>query len=390
MTSDYVLAAPLGPCPGHGLILKSRVTVDCRGLEITGLGNGSEQFGIFLNGKPGAEVTGTTVKNCHVSQFLRGIRLRSARGNLVTGNTATGNGNQSTHEGYGIDVSGASPDNLFEGNQVQGNADEGIHIGYGSHRNRLVGNVSHDNYRENLYLLGADGGVFLRNTLGGGGVNSLYLKDSSFNRFEGNTFLGKTARIIGDAHDNQFVNNTFSAGLHFTSYKGAPPRSPSNNRVTGGTIKGAAECVRFTSSRGNVVEDASFADCQTVVRAESPAGPSDNTVIGEAPAKVNLDEGSTLNLGRRVVVRVRDMAGAPVPGAQVQARDAAGMSIFIASTDDSGAIPPQIATVAALSGARNTARTPLTITVTKPGYAPVTRTIAATDDLTLSIALQTQ
>ena len=89
---------------------------------------------------------------------------------------------------------------------------------------------------------------------GPGGVNSLYLKDSGGNLFEDNTFRGNTARIVGDARDNQFINNTFSgAGLHFQPYKGTT-RSPSNNRVTGGAITDTPECVRFTSTRGNVVD----------------------------------------------------------------------------------------------------------------------------------------
>ena len=123
---------------------------------------------------------------------------------------------------------------MFENNRVHGNADEGIHIGTGSHQNRFVGNTSADNLPgESLPAL-ADGNVFVRNTLGPGGINSLYLKDSGKNLFEGNTFRGNTARIVGDAHDNQFVNNTFSgAGLHFQPYKGTT-RSPSNNRVSGG------------------------------------------------------------------------------------------------------------------------------------------------------------
>ncbi len=389
VTANYTLMQDLGPCRGHGLVVKSGVSLDCRDSRITGLGDGSEQFGIFLNGRPGSEVMGTTIRNCRVSGFLRGIRLRSASNNVIAGNIATGNGNMRTHEGYGIDVSGASPNNLLEGNRTEGNADEGIHIGYGSHKNRLVGNTSSDNYRENLYLLGANGGVFLRNTLGGGGVNSLYLKDSSFNRFEDNTFVGKTARVIGDSHDNQFVNNTFSgAGLHFTEYKAKPARSPAKNHVRGGRIAGAAECVRFTSSSGNVIADVAFSDCKTAVRAESPAGPSENTLLGEPPVTMRLDEGSTVNLGVPVTVHVRETTGAPVQGAQVQAKDASGATAFTAVTDDTGSIPVQIVIAETRTATRPTTRGPFTLTVEKPGYAMETRTIPATEPANLSISLE--
>jgi parallel beta-helix repeat protein len=329
---------------------------------------------------------GATVKRCRVRGFLRGIRLRAASSNVIADNTASGNGNQDAHVGYGIDVSGASHNNAFEGNRVQGNADEGIHIGHGSHKNRLVGNVIADNYRENLYVLAADGGVFLRNTLGSGGVNSLYLKDSSFNHFEGNTFLDRTARVIGDAHDNVFADNAFlGAGLHFAHYKGSP-RHPTANRVTGGAITAAADCLRFTSSGGNVVVDTKLGPCQTGVRAESPAGPSENTLVGIDPGAMALDEGSTLKVGARVIVHVQDAAGAPVAGAEVQARGATGAA-FTAVTDERGDIPSQIVITSTRVGGETTPRTPIEVTVSKPGYATDVRTVPAGDPLNLTVSL---
>src|SRR5262245_21764683 len=389
VTANYALTHDLGPCPRHGLIVASNVRLDCQGYRVSGLADGSEQFGIFLNGKPGAEVRGATVKDCHVSGFLRGIRLRAASSNVIVGNSSIANGNHRTHEGYGIDVSGASPNNLFENIKVQRNADEGIHIGYGSHKNRVVGNVSTENHRENLYVLGADGGFFSKNTLGIEGSNSLYVKDASSNRFEDNTFLGKTVRIIGNAHDNQFVNNTFSgAGLHFTFYKGARPfRSPTANRVSGGSITRATNCLRFTSSRGNVVDGTALPACHTTVRNESPVGPSDNTLIGATPSSVELDEGSTLNLGWQLVVQVRDAGGAPVAGANVEVKNAAGTSVVTATTDAAGDVPAQPVVTSVRTAARTATLMPLTLTGAKPGHAAVTRTVPLADTLTLTIPL---
>src|SRR5262245_2254327 len=388
LSGVYELPADLGPCPRHGLVLKSGASLDCRGLRITGAGDGSEQFGIFLNGKPGAEVTGASVRNCHVSRFLRGIRLRAARGNQIGGNHAVDNGNHSTHVGYGIDVSGASTDNVFTGNEIQRNADEGMHIGYGSHKNRLVGNMIHDNYRENLYVLGADGGTFLRNTAGGGGVNSVYVKDASGNRFEGNTFRDKTVHVVGDAHENEFIANTFSkSGIHFSEYKGPPPRSPAKNRVSGGSISGGHDCVRFSSVRGNVVIDTALADCETTVRGDSATAPSDNTFIGKSPGRVRLDAGSTLNLGFTLGVHVRDPAGAPVREAHVEAKDVSGASLFSAETDEAGNIPPQIVIGEVQVGTRVTRHIPLSVTVTKSGAPPAVAKVAEMGPTTLTITL---
>ena len=387
VTSNYLLGGDLGPCPGHGLVVKSSVVLDCRGFEITGLGGISEQYGISLSGRPGAEISGATVKGCRVSRFRRGIRLRAASSNLIADNTASDNGDHRTHVGYGIDVSGGSHNNVLENNRVHGNADEGIHIGTGSYKNRFAGNTSADNYRENLYLLLANSNVFVRNTLGPGGINSLYLKDSGGNRFEGNTFRGNTARIVGDARDNQFINNTFSGtGLHFQPYKGTA-RSPSNNRVTGGAITDARECIRFTSTRGNVVEDTELA-CRTAVRSESPAGPSDNTLIGALSSVLTLDEGSTLSRGRRVSVHVKDAAGAPVAGAKVQGRDASGAGTWETETDAAGNTPPQVFLIEARVGARTVPRIPLTLIVTKAGYATETQAVSTIEGPSLTVSLR--
>jgi hypothetical protein len=78
--------------------------------------------------------------------------------------------------------------------------------------------TTYANFRENIYVLRSNGGVFQHN-ITHGGVNSLFLKHATFNRFENNTFHDRTARPR-DSHDNQFVSNDFiNAGLHFQAYK---------------------------------------------------------------------------------------------------------------------------------------------------------------------------
>jgi hypothetical protein len=192
---------------------------------------------------------------------------------------------------------------------------------------------------------------------------------------------------VGDARDNQFINNTFSgAGLHFQPYKGTA-RSPSNNRVTGGAITDARECIRFTSTRGNVVEDTELA-CRTAVRSESPAGPSDNTLIGALSGALTLDEGSTLSRGRRVSVHVKDAAGAPVAGAKVQGRDASGAGTWETETDAAGNTPPQVFLIEARVGARTVPRIPLTLIVTKAGYATETQAVSTIEGANLTVSLR--
>jgi hypothetical protein len=56
VVADYVMTRDLGPCAGHGLLVRSNVTLDCRGFRLAGLGNGSDQYGAYLNGNTGTEV----------------------------------------------------------------------------------------------------------------------------------------------------------------------------------------------------------------------------------------------------------------------------------------------------------------------------------------------
>src|SRR5262249_32282519 len=140
VTANYRLPGDLGPCPGHGLVIRRGVAVDCRGFKIMGSGGTTEQYGIILAGKPGAEgsggtteqygiilagkpgaeVSGVTVRACRIAGFKRGIRLRDASDNTIIDNVSSTNGDFRAHVGYGIDVSGGSKNNLLQGNTVQG------------------------------------------------------------------------------------------------------------------------------------------------------------------------------------------------------------------------------------------------------------------------------
>jgi parallel beta-helix repeat protein len=387
VAADHRLTVDLGPCPGHGLTVQSGVRLDCDGRRIIGMGNGSQQYGVRLDGRPGRPVTGVTVRGCHVSRFLRGIRLREARGNTIAGNVLTRNGDPEARKGYGIDLATGSIENLLQGNRVSDSADEGVHIGRGSHGNRLLDNEITDSGREGLYVLAADRGVFLRNTIGGTGTNSLYVKDSSGNRFEGNRFVGRPVRVTGDARDNVFADNAFSgAGLHFQDYRGAG--RPRGNRVIGGTLAGKEYCVRFTNSDGNAVMGAALTGCAALVIAESPAGRTENMVLGvpDGPA-VRLDDRSTVRLGWPMRVRVRDAAGAPVAGATVLAREGAAPA-WTAVTGADGATAPQAVTTSRTGGSPARSLGSVAVAVTKPGFRRHDQEVSLTGPVELAVTLE--
>jgi parallel beta-helix repeat protein len=363
VVADYQLAADLGPCAGHGLRVASGVTLDCRQHVIRGPGSQSQHYGVYL----GTGTTSATVRHCQVTGFRHGIRLRQAHGNRLIDNVAHHNGDATAHIGYGIDVADGSTANLLQGNRVHHNADEGIHIGAGSHRNTLLANQVHDNFRENLYVLRAEGGVFRDNVTRGGG-NSLLLKHASFHRFEGNRFYDRTALIRGDSHDNQFSGNAFiAAGLHFEALEeDATLTRPMRNLVSGGTIVGANVCLRFTGAAGNVVRAVRFDGCGDEVLAAGLKARTENTLIDMRlnPGRFSLRGKALIHVGWPLEVLVRDAAGTALGGARVQGFDVRDTPVFEAVTGADGKIPTQDVLQYTHNGLAPISHNPYTLRVT--------------------------
>ncbi len=392
VSTNYTMPADLGPCPGHGLFVKSSVTLDCQGGRITGTGTGTERYGIYVRGDTGAEVRSATVRRCQVTGFYHGLRLRAAEDNRILDNRFHGNGDFSAHAGYGIDVTVGSARNLIQGNVIEGNADEGIHLASGTSENDLVGNVFADNFREQIYLLESHGNRLVGNATSGTGSNSLYLKDSQDNHLEGNTFADRVARVTGDATDNVFVDNVFNrASLQFHVYDASPDRSPTGNSVIGGSMSNpSGTCLRFVNSWDNVIADVALAACSTQVASEGTAAqPSSNTVIGMdiEPGKVSADSDSTLTIAWWLSVRVQEASGAPVAGARVVIVDLLGDTLVALVTGPDGAVPPQALAEEVRVGGLVTARTPHAVTTSRTGYLGDTRVVHLSRDTAVTVTL---
>lgn len=364
--SDYHMTAHLGPCTKHGLSVASDVTLDCRNHVVCGPGGRGEHFGIYL----AKGTTRATVRNCEVTGFMRGIRLQGAHHNRLIDNQVHHNGDSSGHTGYGIDVAAASTANGLQGNRVHDNADEGIHVGAGSDQNTLISNHVFANFRENLYVLRANGGVF-QHIITHGGVNSLFLKHAVFNRFENNAFHDRTEALRGDSHGNQLVNNDFiNAGLHFQAYKeGATLTRPTRNMVVGGTIVEAKPCVRFSGASGNLVKGVRLSRCTTAVVSTGVGTAIENTLIGMAlkPDAISLDERSRLRVGWPLEVSVKDANGLGRGGVKVQGFDVHNNLVFGAVTAPDGHIPIQEVMQYSQSGSARTYHTPHKLQATANG-----------------------
>jgi parallel beta-helix repeat protein len=380
------MPADLGPCGGHGLYVASGVTLDGGGRRISGAANGSDVYGVYLHG-----TTGGTVKNLVITGFRHGIRLRDAHGNQILNSETFQNGNFSSHVGYGIDVALGSSNNTFRGNSIHDNADEGIHFGSGSQGNTFTGNTVYNNTAENIYLLASHYNTLANNTTRGG-VNSLYVKDSSFNVIEGNTFRDRMLLVRGDSHDNELTGNQLiGTGIHFQVYTSATPyRHPYDNTVIGGSITGASNCLRFSSSWGNVVLDTALSSCSTSIASTGDYAQSRNTLTGVSfdASKVALDSNALVDVEWHLDVHVQNASGTPLGSARIRAFDKTNTLLFDVLTDASGDIKTQDVLEYTKKGSTQTFYTPLVLETTKTGYASDTRQLSLTGTRSLTLVLQ--
>jgi hypothetical protein len=131
VASDYAMTHDLGPCPGHGLVVRSNVTLDCRGFGLVGLGNGSEQYGVYLNGDTGTEVRGARVLRCDISASCAVSACARPRATRCSTTCSTTMATSTRHVGYGLDLAAGARNNLLRGNLITSNGTRASTSGQG-------------------------------------------------------------------------------------------------------------------------------------------------------------------------------------------------------------------------------------------------------------------
>lgn len=257
VVGDAVLTEDLLGCGGNGLRLRVDATLDCDGHAITGSGDG---WGITLDRTKGAEVRG-----CHVSGFRTGLRMRGGGGNFVENNEFVGNSR------YGVEFSRASTGNIVDGNLILDSGDEGIHVGSGADWNVILRNDVRGSGDENIYLLDVRHVFVIANTLADSGGAAVYFKHAVDSALIWNSIEDRVVHIRGASTGNLIaVNFLVGAGYVLEAYEEKAKRervpagwsAPTDNRILGGTIEGAATCFRFAGASDNVVEGVRVDGCR--------------------------------------------------------------------------------------------------------------------------------
>lgn len=272
VTENRKLTQDLGTCRDVGLRVRSGVTLDCNGFVIRGR---SSREGILLQG-----VDGARVRNCEVSGFRFGIRVRAGRSSQISSNKLHGNYR-------GLSIGEEAEDIHAESNFITKNRELGILVNPATENTHIYDNIVTENGRRNIDIRGARGLLLDRNTVGGRTRYDLQFRHVQEARIRSNEFSGGKIQIRGNSDRNQFLDNRL-LGRNGFDFRGEEDRDgnwfgPDFNEVSGGAVLGARRCFRFAGATYNVVSDVTLGEC---------AGrPTDLRTVDGHPAIGNEVEG---------------------------------------------------------------------------------------------------
>jgi parallel beta-helix repeat protein len=161
------------------VIQKSEITLDCDGHTVQGTGGGR---GIFMK-----SLTGVTVTDCTVQDFMVGIRMEGSTDGTFTGNTlqdigragfavlvgSNGNtlaGNTATDCRWGIVVTRGSAGNTVSDNNISYCSAQGILLQDAGDDNYLVGNSLANNVQAGIWNYRTSHTVLMGNEMVGNGL----------------------------------------------------------------------------------------------------------------------------------------------------------------------------------------------------------------------------
>jgi nitrous oxidase accessory protein NosD len=242
----------IGTCSDTGLEVASGVTLDCGGHRIVGRSN---RDGILMR-----FAVGSRVRNCEVSGFRLGIRVRAGESQLITDNIVIGNRR-------GISVGEQAKRTRVESNRVEGSREIGILVNPDTSRVQLSNNLISYSGKENIEIRQSQQLTISGNILTGRPRYDLRLTDTHGATIRGNRMQGGKVQVRGDSDENLFSDNDLS-GRYAFDFRGSEDRDghwrgPDRNRVTGGSILNARPCFRLAGTTQTIVEDVVFGECSS-------------------------------------------------------------------------------------------------------------------------------
>jgi len=251
---------------GSIIIGSSGITLDCAGHSITGPG---------FAGVDIRNVTGVTVKNCHVSGFGAGFLLLSAPGNRLENNVTSGN----EHEGFVLVSSPANDHNTLVGNTSTGNGAWGFAVYDGTTDTTLTGNTARSNSFAGFFVGLDSNRTTLSQNVSLGNSSSGFDIDSDNNTVIGNTATNNQSLgfLVFQANDNVFNSNVARQNVGGWVVAGSQLRNSfrnsftanvaSDNAINGFVVGNGAAAARLNENiaNGNGSQGFVFVDVSDVL-----------------------------------------------------------------------------------------------------------------------------
>jgi parallel beta-helix repeat protein len=278
-------------CGRVGLHLTSGAKLDCAGHTIAGSGTKKSKYGISLDGVNDAEV-----RNCVVSGFNRGIRVRGGKGVRVEKNTLREN--RTGIETAGATARGQVLDALIADNLLEKNELDGVHVGVGTVRPRVTRNRFVENGQESLNLCGCVQCEVTENVVEDSVGAGIYARNVSGAYFADNVLKRSFFYVRGDSANNVFARNELDSGFFvFGGYTGRGTHDPGwvkvprDSRIIGGAVTGKKYCFRFHGASNIEVRGTVTNGCE--LASSKPYGelqPTNNVLdVREAGADFDAD-----------------------------------------------------------------------------------------------------
>lgn len=290
------LVKDLTDCGRVGLRLASGASLDCDGHAVSGQGKDISKYGIWLNGVSDAEV-----RNCTVSNFERGIRVRGGRGVRIEGNTIR---NTET----GIETAGATKkgqvlDAYIADNHLEENELDGIHLGVGTVRPHVTRNRLFRNGQESLNLCECVQCRITENVVEDSGTAGIYARNVRGAYFADNVLRRSFFYLRGDSTKNVLVRNELDSGFYlFGGYTGRGftndpgwVKVPHDNEIIGGSVSGKKYCFRFEGASNNRVRGTVTQGCETSKSKPYGEFEASDNVLNVRPSGADFDADGVRN-----------------------------------------------------------------------------------------------
>ncbi|MFA5797797.1 MAG: LamG-like jellyroll fold domain-containing protein, partial [Candidatus Woesearchaeota archaeon] len=278
-------------------IAASNITIDCQGTTITG-SNTTGSYGIYSNG------VNTTIKNCNISNFQRGVYFNGATNGAIQNNNVTTTQSGDWYGGgYAILLHGSSNNNIISSNNFTAPAFAMLINGSSSYNQITQNSITSLGSHAITFQSSTQYNTISGNNLSGAGgiaaqsstsyntitnnkivMSGSYGIDLSFsannNNITNNNITGSGYGIDfwAGAHNNNIINNSITSTNTHAIYSRVNWDHNNNNAFTNNTLTAAGIVINlYNLTNSSFIRNTIISSSQTTTLVQLDANSGGNT-----------------------------------------------------------------------------------------------------------------